>query len=69
MQNTLKVLKARYCQKLGIPQDVSQASFEITTLLLILSLSECGSLLVIAIMYNFIGAVDKLQKLDLEFHV
>ncbi len=32
-QNTLKVLKARYCQKLGIPQEVSQACFEITTLL------------------------------------
>jgi hypothetical protein len=33
MQNTLNFLKARYCQKLGIPQDVSQACFEITTLL------------------------------------
>jgi hypothetical protein len=32
MQNTLKVLKARYCQKLSIPQDVSQACFEITLL-------------------------------------
>jgi hypothetical protein len=27
MQNTIKVLKARYCQKLGIPQDVSRACF------------------------------------------
>ncbi len=33
MQNTLKLLKARNSQKLGIPQDVSQACFEITTLL------------------------------------
>ncbi len=33
MQNTIKVLKSRYCQKLGIPQDVSQACFEVTALL------------------------------------
>jgi hypothetical protein len=33
MQNTLKVLKARYRQKLGIPQVVSYACFKISTLL------------------------------------
>jgi hypothetical protein len=32
MQNTLKVLKARYCKKLSIPQALSYACSEITIL-------------------------------------